>query len=677
LKKISMSVQQNYTLLALLFIAISINCIAQPVISSFSPASGAIGSAVTISGSGFSAIPTNNIVYFGGVRAVVSTSSAGVLSVVVPNGATYQPITITVNNLTAYSRLPFVVTFNSTSTDFTSTTFSERYNLPITNGGSQGCALADINTDGKLDITTSFETNVGVAKNTSSLAAIAFDPKIDLPAGNFPYGNATADFDGDGLLDIAAAKASASSFEFIFKELSVFRNTSAGNAVSFAARLDLGANEGEKSWYWIAVNDLDLDGKPDIVISNNSAAGKIAIFRNTSTPGSISFADPVKYATGSSPRVVTTGDIDNDGKVEILTANQGGRNISLFRNQCTPGNILFAAPLSFATRSSTLFPEDVSLADLNLDGKADIIVTDHFHPNPGTVSVFKNNSTPGNISLATRVDYITPADPWSISCNDFNGDGKPDLAVSNYFSNSVTLYKNTGTAGGEISLTEQVTYTGFLTPRDVISGDINGDTKPEIVVRNYSGNSYSILTNGFALQPIPLTLLSFRGIRVQNGYQLNWTTANERNVSHFVIEHGIDGIRFSAVGQVAAANRGNNEQQYSFVYLAASAGTHFYRLKMTDADGRFTFSPIISTNDIKRENTIISPNPVKDIVNIQLSSSQKTEIKITDAAGRMVISTERMGVTNTTINVSSLRPGNYWISLIAGKSVTHTMMIKQ
>ncbi len=671
-----MSVLKNCSFLLLLLFFFSYNPCAQPIISSFSPASGTTGSPVTITGSGFSTIPANNIVYFGGVRAQVITSTAGSLVAAVPNGAAYQPLSVTVNNLTAYSKLPFVVTFNTTNTDFTSTTFTNRYNLAITNGGSQGCALADVNTDGRIDITTSFNNNLGVAQNNSSLSTISFGPKIDFPAGNFPYANATADFDGDGLLDIAAAKASASSFEFVYGDLSVFRNTTSGNAVSFAARLDLFANDPQRSWYWIAVNDFDLDGKPDIVITNNSTPGRIAIFRNTSTPGFISFAAPVKYTTGSSPRVVTAGDIDNDGKPEILTANQGDNSISILRNQCTPGTIQFATPLSIATRSGSLFPEDVSLADLNLDGKADIIVTDHFYPNPGTVSVFKNNSTTGSISLGARIDYSTPADPWSITCNDFNGDGKPDLAVSNYFSNSITMYKNTGAAGGEKSLTEQVTYTGFSGPRDILSGDINGDTKPDIVVRNYSGNSFTILTNDLVLIPIPLTLLDFRGKWIQNGYQLSWTTTNERHTSHFIIEHAVNGIHFSSIGQVPAAAQGNAERQYSFVHLTADA--NFYRLKMVDADGKYTFSPVINANAIKRSGVLINPNPVKDIVNIQLPGRGKTEIKITDAAGRTVHSAGCAGVNSTSINVSFLRPGSYVITcLVSGAVVSNAMMIKE
>src|SRR5688572_410311 len=79
--------------------------VAQPVINSFSLTTARPGLPVTISGSGFSALPGNNIVYFGPVRATVQSASTNLLNVTVPAGATYAPITVTVNGLTGYSRL--------------------------------------------------------------------------------------------------------------------------------------------------------------------------------------------------------------------------------------------------------------------------------------------------------------------------------------------------------------------------------------------------------------------------------------------------------------------------------------------------------------------------------------------------------------------------------------------
>ena len=79
-----------------------------PSITSFSPVSGPVGTTVTITGINFSTTASNNIVFFGAVKATVSAASAASLTVKVPAGATYKPITVTVNQLTGYSLKPFL-----------------------------------------------------------------------------------------------------------------------------------------------------------------------------------------------------------------------------------------------------------------------------------------------------------------------------------------------------------------------------------------------------------------------------------------------------------------------------------------------------------------------------------------------------------------------------------------
>src|ERR1700676_913846 len=87
-------------------ILLSCDISAQPTISGFSPTSGPVGTTVNIIGTNFDPISTNDIVYFGAVRAIVISASVTSISVVVPVGSSYAPITETVNNLTAYSALP-------------------------------------------------------------------------------------------------------------------------------------------------------------------------------------------------------------------------------------------------------------------------------------------------------------------------------------------------------------------------------------------------------------------------------------------------------------------------------------------------------------------------------------------------------------------------------------------
>jgi hypothetical protein len=83
-----------------------------PVISSFTPLSGAVGSAVTITGSSFNTTASSNVVYFGAIQANVISATTTQLVVTVPFGVTYQYISVLANGLIAYSNQPFVVTFS-------------------------------------------------------------------------------------------------------------------------------------------------------------------------------------------------------------------------------------------------------------------------------------------------------------------------------------------------------------------------------------------------------------------------------------------------------------------------------------------------------------------------------------------------------------------------------------
>src|SRR5688572_17845941 len=317
----------------------SIELIAQPTISSFSPASGPVGTSVTITGTNFSSTPTNNIVYFGAVKANVIAAAVTSLTVTVPAGSSFQPISVTVAGLTAFSIRPFIVSFS---------------------GGGQ-------------------------------LYPNSFLSQQDFTTDLHPNAIVVSDFDGDGKADLATpnnySTAGASS-------VSVLRNTSSSGTISFAPKQDLATVAGS---YAIVAADIDGDGKPDIV-SSCTFSSTISVFRNTSTTGIISFAPKVDFTTGSDPFGIVTGDIDGDGKTDIAVINFFSQTLSVFRNTGSPGTISLAPKVDFPTQ---LGPQGIAIADLDGNGKADIAFTNKLS---NSVSVYRNTSTTGNISFATRVD---------------------------------------------------------------------------------------------------------------------------------------------------------------------------------------------------------------------------------------------------------------------------------
>jgi len=139
-----------------------------PAITSFAPTSGPIGTTVTITGTNFSAAPASNIVFFGATQATVTAASATSLTVTVPVGATYQPITVNVGGLIAYSAMPFTVTFPGGGT-INACSFAAKVDF-ITGSDPQSGFIGDLDGGGKADLAVAnrFSSTVSVFRNTGS-----------------------------------------------------------------------------------------------------------------------------------------------------------------------------------------------------------------------------------------------------------------------------------------------------------------------------------------------------------------------------------------------------------------------------------------------------------------------------------------------------------------------------
>ena len=160
------------------------------------------------------------------------------LFLVTPNVAATSsgsfPITVTANNLTAYSNKPFIVTFSGGGSAFTSNSFI---------------------------------------------------PKMDFGAGNYPHVVVSGDLDGDGKTDLIVASDNSDI-------ITVLKNTSSAGAISFAPKQNIPAT-GINNEH-MAIGDLDGDGKLDFVLVNASSHF-ISLYRNTSTNGNISFAPNIEF----------------------------------------------------------------------------------------------------------------------------------------------------------------------------------------------------------------------------------------------------------------------------------------------------------------------------------------------------------------------------------------------
>ena len=510
-----------------------------PTINGFTPTSGSVGTSIIITGTNFSTTPTNNIVYFGAVKATVTAATATQLTVTVPSGATYQPITVTVNGLTAYSLNPFVSTFPA-SGGIDLNSFAAKIDVTVgtTNFNNQ-LSVGDLDGDSKPDLAIADQlgTSVSAIRNTSPAGSITFGTYVDFATGANPQGVAIADLDGDGKLDMVSINNSANT-------LSVFKNVSTSGSIttsSFAAKVDFSTGINP---VFCAIGDLDADGKPDLAITNINS-NSVSIFKNISTSGTINFGPKTDLTTGTSPRSVAFGDIDGDGKLDLAVTNYSSASFSIFRNT-SPGTITFAAKVDVSTGTS-INPLGLALGDLDADGKPEVIVTNDAGV---TVSVFKNNSTPGSVTFATMVDLTAGTRPYSVTIGDLDGDTKPDLAVASNSVNSVSIFKN-NSPGGTIAFASKVDFATGAAPTSVVIDDLDGDGKPDLAVSNSLNPTVSILRNIILVTTAPI-ILSFNPTSGSVGTSVTITGSN------FSSTATSNTVKFNGTTAIVSSSTGTN-----------------------------------------------------------------------------------------------------------------------
>jgi hypothetical protein len=307
----------------------------------------------------------------------------------------------------------------------------------------------------------------------------SFDTKVDFVlTGNGAINLATGDMDGDGKKDVVVANQSTG-------EISIFRSTTTSGSISFSSRIDssVGGNFG-----FIYLNDLDGDGKLDIVASTG-INNKITVYRNMSTtPGTILIGAKQTFAAGNNVSGMGIGDLDGDNKIDIVVCNYTDGTYSIFRNNSTSGTISFAT----AVTSGVIFssPSQPLISDLDVDGKNDLVI---LNTGSNNIKIYQNTTTSvGSISFSTTaVTVLTGSGPHRGDVSDIDGDGKPDIVCSNYSSSNTSVFRNTSTSGS-ISFASKVDFAAPNNIQSSLLRDLDADGKPELIQSTGSGVSSKI-----------------------------------------------------------------------------------------------------------------------------------------------------------------------------------------
>lgn len=493
-----------------------------PSITSFAPLFGKPGDTITISGTGFSATQASNIVYFGAVKASVASSSLSDIKVTVPFGATFGPITVTVNGLTVASMRTFTPTFLGTQS-FNATSFAA--GVTVTSGATTGAGFihnsisADIDGDGNTDVaiveaaSSIFSVFRNKLTGTGTFTTGSLDAKVSFNTGSHPYGIASGDLNGDGKVDIAVVS-------YNDKTVSAYLNESTLGQVQFSNPLTVSTPINPIT---VAIGDIDGDGKQDMVVGTLGTL--ISVYRNTSTSGALSFAPRVDATAGSEVEYgnIALGDVDGDGKIDIVmsspVANTSG-NISIVPNNSTPGAIVLGTKVDFAGPNSNS-SKSVVLGDANGDGKLDM-----FSAGPGGLYIYRNiSTTPGTISVSTFQAgvIIGVGTSASLVMSDMDGDAKPDLIIG-----GVYIMKNKIASSNSSFSTNSFESSPNYTPTITYSislGDFNNDGRMDIMSATGTANDLQIHRNTLAYVPVPTPISPMNGSNERNPVVFNWSSS--------------------------------------------------------------------------------------------------------------------------------------------------------
>ncbi|HKC69423.1 MAG TPA: FG-GAP-like repeat-containing protein [Bacteroidia bacterium] len=302
----------------------------------------------------------------------------------------------------------------------------------------------------------------------------------------------------------------------------------------------------------IITADFNKDGKLDLA-TTNLGTDNVSIMLGAGT-GAFGSTANFPLATNSQPLFLCTADFNEDGFLDVATANSNVNNVSVLLGT---GTGVFGTANTYTTPGT---PFSICTADFNGDGHMDLAATNE---NLNNISVLLGTGT-GTFGLPSN--FPTGTNPYAICTGDFNNDHKPDLAIGNDGSSNVTILTNISTSTVSATFTTSATVnTGYQNPRSIISLDINSDGNLDLAIANEGNDNVSILmgagTGTFSIGPTDNIIPGSSAPRCVISADFNGdgnpdlATADYGNFSAYYIS-----IVFNAIGGNQNINLGANAQ---------------------------------------------------------------------------------------------------------------------
>jgi len=390
--------------------------------------------------------------------------------------------------------------------------------LRFDGGDITAMSIADLNCDNRNDVVIGFDDSIGIFFQDSSAI---LQPKTCYYSGFNVSALTAGDFNGDGEIDIATS-------HFNDDFIRVFYQRAGGNFDScqtFPAH--------HESWYGMNHGDLNNDGRDDILFMMGRYDNKNYLVYLQDSAGQLDSSGC--YGLGDTTAWGTAvGDVNNDLRDDVVMSFGGNvptSGLAVWTQDTF--NHLQDIPACYPGYEC---PEAVAIADLDLDGRNDVVVANGGF---GSVSVYQQSMAGlllayDTLSVLSSSHYMQPG----MAVGDINSDGKPDIALGNTSAGKLVILYNNSAAGVTGEQAGQIEHKDALAVKiagNKISYKLPQSGVVSLKIYNLLGQQVSTL---------------FRGDQTGGSYKINW---DGRDDSGRRVSSGVYLVRLEANGQAATA----------------------------------------------------------------------------------------------------------------------------
>jgi hypothetical protein len=302
-----------------------------------------------------------------------------------------------------------------------------------------------------------------------------------------------------------------------------------------------------------------------------------------------------------------------------------------------------------ASNDSIVIPANLNVT-LSADKALTNVIVDIF----GTLTIDEPNGSSMDNDLIITTTNNDPASPvvrlFDVNAkiqrgNNGNGSGRIQVRINNAGTN----------------------YIKYVTGNTAITGPATAF--------NTQVTSFDFTTNG----SLPVVLIDFLVFNTDRKVDLKWRSQQENNSDRYIIERSHDGRNWHSIGQIPAVAYSQVPQNYFFSDLSPANGVNYYRLRMTDRDGKFGLTPVKAVRiSNTKEKISIYPNPAISTATVYVDqqSAGGYAINVYNKTGQLVANKKVGGGSNViTIDVSRLPMGDYTVDVIGDNSVRQTVRL--